>query len=168
MWPAQVLTTHYCKYKSDIPMALGLVRKLVVLSGGFASPSCTPGIQPPHPVSWWKQREKDGQSFARWSRHLSVSYRCGLGGRLPRSLCSRGAHPGFACALSPLCLKTVFILSSKRHNWNFCVNADTNPPLRSHFNIGVTNQAKFKKAKCVWPDSWLHVQRKKSKINTTS
>lgn len=76
------------------------------------------------------------------------------------------SHLCVACALSPFILETTFILSSKGHNWHFCVNADTSPPLRPRFNNGVANRAKFKKAKCVWPDSWLHVQWKKPKINS--
>lgn len=55
------------------------------------------------------------------------------------------ADPHSALPVLPAVLKTVIILSSKRHNRHLCVNADRSPPRGSHFNVGVTNQIRFKK-----------------------
>lgn len=63
------------------------------------------------------------------------------------------------------CVKTIFISPSER--WCFCVNPDMLSP-QIPFQGWSHKPAELKKARCVWPDSWLHVRWKKPKINTAS
>lgn len=135
--------------------ALGLVSELVVPSGSWASPPCTQGLGRPSACLVGNREGKMFKALPTGQDIPPSHVDAGSAAAFPGASAA-GDHPPptpcFVSTISPF-FKTIFILSSKRHNRHFCVNADMSHPLRSHFNIGVINQAKFKKAKCVWLDS---------------